>query len=98
MVQTSLKGEGVGMDQEARGGSGGRTTLEIRLAIQQSQESIRTLAERYGLNPKTVAKWRGRATVEDRKTGPQNPKSTVLSPEQEALIVAFRRFSRLPLD
>jgi AcrR family transcriptional regulator len=97
MVQIDLKSEGVGMDQGPRS-SGGRTTADIRLAIQQSQESIRTLAERYGVNPKTVAKWRARASVEDRKTGPQNPKSTVLSPEQEAIIVAFRRFSRLPLD
>jgi len=84
------------MDQSSR--SGGRTTPEIRLAIQESRESIRALAERYGVNPKTVAKWRGRPSVEDRRTGPQNPKSTVLSPEQEAIIVAFRRFSRLPLD
>lgn len=84
------------MDQSSR--SGGRTTAEIRLAIQESQESIRALAERYGVNPKTVAKWRARPSVEDRRTGPQNPKSTVLSPEQEAIIVAFRRFSRLPLD
>jgi AcrR family transcriptional regulator len=84
------------MDQSSR--SGARTTAEIRLAIQESRESIRALAERYGVNPKTVAKWRARPSVEDRRTGPQNPRSTVLSPEQEAIIVAFRRFSRLPLD
>src|ERR1700743_386495 len=79
-------------------GVGSRTTAEIRLEIQQSRESIRTLAARYGVNPKTIVKWRSRGSVEDRKTGPQNPKSTVLSPEQEAIVVAFRRFSRLPLD
>ena len=34
------------------------TTETIRRAIQYSQESLRTLAKRYGINPKTVAKWR----------------------------------------
>ncbi|CAN7347754.1 TetR family transcriptional regulator [Phenylobacterium sp. LjRoot225] len=77
---------------------GARTTAAIRRAIQESPDSIRTLAERYGVNPKTIAKWRSRASVEDRKTGPQNPKSTVLTLEQEAIIVAFRRYSFLPLD
>jgi len=32
------------------------TTEAVRRAIQNSQESIRSLARRYGLNPKTVAK------------------------------------------
>lgn len=31
------------------------------------------------INSKTVAKWRERQTVEDRKTGPMEPRSTVLS-------------------
>ncbi|MGJ0502382.1 MAG: IS481 family transposase, partial [Methylocystis sp.] len=33
-----------------------RTTEAVRRAIQHSQESIRALAGRYGINPKTVAK------------------------------------------
>ena len=51
-----------------------------------------------GINPKTVAKWRKRQTVEDRKTGPKEPRSTVLSEEEQAMIVAFRRHTLLPLD
>ncbi|PTN01562.1 integrase-like protein, partial [Rhodovulum imhoffii] len=51
-----------------------------------------------GINPKTVAKWRKRETVEDRKTGPKAPRSTVLSETEEAMIVAFRRHTLLPLD
>jgi hypothetical protein len=31
-------------------------------------------------------------------TGPKEPKSTVLSIEEEAVIVAFRRHTLLPLD
>ena len=51
-----------------------------------------------GINPKTVAKWRKRATVEDMKTGPTEPRSTVLTEAEEAMIVAFRRHALLPLD
>jgi len=56
------------------------------------------LANRYGINPKTVAKWRERASVADRRTGPKDPRSTVLSAEEEAIIVAVRRHTLLPLD
>ena len=74
------------------------TTTAIRRAIQHSQESLRTLARRHGINPKTVAKWKKRGSVTDLPTGPRHPKSTVLSIEQEAIVVAFRRHTLLPLD
>jgi transposase InsO family protein len=74
------------------------TTAAIRRAIQNSQASLRALAERYGVNQKTVAKWRKRSSVEDLPTGPREPKSTVLSIEEEAIVVAFRRHTLLPLD
>lgn len=45
-----------------------------------------------------MAKWRKRQTVEDLKTGPKEPRSTVLSEAEEATIVAFRRHTLLPLD
>lgn len=67
------------------------TTEAIRRAIQHSQESLRALAKRYGINPKTVAKWKARSTLTDEKTGPKTPRSTALSVEEEAVIVAFRR-------
>ena len=75
-----------------------RTTAAVRRAIQHSQASLRTLAARYGINPKTVAKWKKRTAVADRPTGPTAPRSTVLSVEDEAVIVAFRRHTLLPLD
>jgi transposase InsO family protein len=74
-----------------------RTTAAVRRAIQASQESLIRLARRYDINPKTVAKWRKRASVTDAPMGPK-PRSTVLSIEQEALIVAFRKHTLLPLD
>ena len=66
-------------------------TEAIRRAIQHSQESLRALARRYSVNQKTVAKWRRRTSVADLPTGPREPRSPVLSAEDEAVIVAFRR-------
>ncbi|MFC5086391.1 IS481 family transposase [Microvirga arabica] len=74
------------------------TTEAIRRAIQNSQASLRTLAERHGINPKTVAKWRKRDTTADRPTGPRAPHSTVLSVQEEAIVVAFRKHTLLSLD
>ena len=74
------------------------TTATVRRAIQTSQASIRTLAKQYGVNPKTVAKWKQRSEVQDAPMGPKEARSTVLSREEEALIVAFRKHTLLPLD
>src|SRR6202158_2099556 len=74
------------------------TTEAVRRAIQHSQESLRGLAKRYGVNPKTVAKWKARSSVSDLPTGPKQPRATVLSAEEEAVVVAFRRHTLLPLD
>lgn len=74
------------------------TTEAVRRAIQHSQESLRALAKRYGINQKTVAKWKKRSSVADVPTGPKEAHSTVLSLEDEAVVVAFRRHTLLPLD
>ena len=74
------------------------TTEAVRRAIQHSQESLRSLARRYGVNPKTIAKWRSRKSVADLRTGPKAPRSTVLTVEEEAVVIAFRRHTLLPLD
>src|SRR5215211_3369085 len=88
--------EGCAMGQVLHGSA--RTTAAVRRAIQQSQESLRALARRHGINPKTVAKWKKRTSVQDKRTGPKEPRSTVLALEEEAVIVAFRRHTFLPLD
>ena len=74
------------------------TTHAIRAAIQRSKASLQALSDRYGINPKTVAKWRTRTSLEDGRMGPKVPRSTVLSVDEETLIVAFRRHTLLPLD
>jgi len=75
-----------------------RTTAAVRRAIQNSQESQLKLARRFGLNPKTVQKWRKRSCVADAPMGPKVHRSTTLSAEQEAIAVAFRKHTLLPLD
>jgi transposase-like protein len=75
-----------------------KTTHAIRAAIQRSKATIAQLAEKYDLNPKTVMKWRRRQSVEDMPMGPQDARSTVLSVEEEAMCVAFRKHTLLPLD
>ncbi len=74
------------------------TTEAVRRAIQLRQESVRALARRYGVSPTTVQKWRGRETTADARMGSKEARSTVLSREDEAIIVAFRRHTLLPLD
>src|SRR4051794_33051207 len=88
--------EGCAMGQVLPGSA--RTTAAVRRAIQHSQESLRGLARRHGISPKTVAKWKKRPSAADRPTGPKAPRSTVLTLEEEAVIVAFRRHTLLPLD
>jgi transposase-like protein len=75
-----------------------RTTAAVRRTIQPSQESLAQLAKRDDVNPKTVAKWKKRAHVHDARMRPTQCHSTVLTREEEALIVAFRRHTRVPLD
>src|SRR5690349_2506983 len=88
--------EGCAMGQVLHGSA--RTTAAVRRAIQHSQESLRVLARRHGINPKTVAKLKNRPSVQDERTGPKQPRSTVLSIEEEATVVPFRRQPRLRLD
>src|SRR3954467_1351265 len=75
-----------------------RTTQRVRAELQRSQEATRSLAARYGLNPKTVAKWRRRGSTTDAPMGPTRPHSSVLTEAEEAIVVEFRRRTLLPLD
>ena len=63
-----------------------------------SNKSLRTLSARYGINQKAVAKRRKRTSVSDLPTGPKDAKSTMLTPGEEVIIVAFRRRGLLPQE
>jgi len=64
-----------------------RTTAAVRRAIQQRQERRIILAQ-----------GKRRTSVPDLPPGPTHAKSPTRSSEEEAIIVAFRRQTVLPLD
>ncbi len=75
-----------------------RTTPRVRAELKASKTSSRALAAQYGINAKTVLKWRKRNATADASMGPKTPKSTVLTLAEEAIIVEFRRRTLLALD
>ncbi|MFT3964444.1 MAG: TetR family transcriptional regulator [Sphingobium sp.] len=75
-----------------------RVPHDVRIAIRDSRESIRALAARHGLNPKTVAKWRARPDATDRRPGPARTAPRALDAKDEAMILGFRRYLPLSLD
>jgi hypothetical protein len=72
------------------------TTPSVREAIQASSEKNTVLATRYGVNRKTVAKWKGRPFSSDLQKRPRNPRSLTLN--DEVIILAYRWRTRLSLD
>ena len=73
------------------------TTPKVRAAIQASDEAGTVLAERYGVTPQTIYKWRKRDSVEDRSHTPHRLQTT-LTPAQEAVAVALRKALLISLD
>lgn len=74
------------------------TTQAQRRAIRASGGSLRVLARRYGIDPKTVAKWKLREDTADLPRGPKPGRHRKLTPEEESIIVRFREHTLLPLD
>ena len=66
-----------------------RTTPRIRAELQTAKAPARRLATQYSINVKTVLKWRRREEAAVAPMGPK-PKSTVLTPAEEAVIIEFR--------
>ena len=75
------------------------TTEAVRRAIQHSQESLRDPSQDATASiPRPWPSGRSDPSTADLSTGPKEPRSTVLSVEDEAIIVAFRKHTLLPLD
>lgn len=73
-------------------------TQAERNAIRASNESLKTLAKRYGANPKTIAKWKNRESSADLPRDPKAGRHSQLSAEEEGIIIRFRELTLLPLD
>ena len=70
------------------------TTQAIKATIQRSQAMNAAPSREDGINVKTVAKWRERETLDNRKTGLTElgltePGLTVLNPAEETMVVAL---------
>ena len=72
-------------------------TIHQRRYIQESNKSIRKLANELGVSVPTVMKWKHREDFEDRKAGPKNPK-TSFEDWQEEVIVEVRKRLLVPVD
>jgi uncharacterized protein YjcR len=66
----------------------------VRRAIQHSQKSLNDLAEQYGINPKTVAKWKKRGDANDAPMGPKEVRSTVLTSADRRGYLQFGQSAR----
>ena len=58
--------------------------------MQRRQENLKVAAMPLWINPTTVEKWKWCGSIAELPTGPQEPRSTVLAAEDEAIIVALR--------
>ena len=74
-----------------------RTTQEIRHEIQNSKESISSLARKFNISRATIYKWKSREFIEDDKMGTKSPKSSLTDLEQK-VICEFRRVTKSSLD
>jgi hypothetical protein len=75
-----------------------KTTPRVRRAIQASDQKNTVLAKQYRIHRQTVAKWKARDTPFDARMGPKHPRSSVLTLEDEAIILAYRWRTRLSLN
>ena len=74
-----------------------RTTEAIRKEIQESEGSLKSLAERFNVNWKTIQKWKNREDTRDAKMG-NGRANTVLTEEEEKVICETRKKAWPPLD
>jgi transposase-like protein len=69
----------------------------VRAVIQKSYEAGKVLADRFGVTPQTIYKWRKRDSLEDRSHAPHRLQAT-LTPAQEVVAVALRKTLLVSLD
>jgi transposase-like protein len=73
------------------------TTPAKRAFIQKSKASATELVRELGVSYNTIARWRGRDSVDDRSHRPHRI-ATNLTPEEERLVVELRQSLTLSLD
>lgn len=74
-----------------------RTTPAVREQIAASHEPVSLRAQRFGVTPATVYKWKQRLHAQDRSHTAHRLQTT-FTPAQEVIVVYLRRTLLLPLD
>src|SRR3954462_10825906 len=76
-----------------------RTTPAVRTEIARSTEPSGVLAQRYGVSPETIRKWRkrGAADCQDHSSRPHKLPWKATD-EERAIVCALRRATGFPLD
>ena len=74
------------------------TTARIRKEIQYSKQIIVASAKRYHVNFNIILRWKNTDSIEDGKSGPKEPRSTVLTEAEEQVVREFRKIIRFSLD
>ena len=76
-----------------------RTTPAVRAEIARSREPTSVLAQRYGVSPETIRKWRKRGAdaCQDRSSRPHTLPWKATE-EERAIVCALRRATGFPLD
>ncbi len=71
-----------------------RTSYGIRREIQQSKESVNSLAKKLGLSWKTVKKWKSRVSVEDESSKPKRLQTSLTRDEEDLIIFERKHFKK----
>lgn len=74
------------------------TAQALRAAVQRGRASSAALSRTLGIEVGTVARWRRRGTVGDRRSGPKEPRPGRSSRGRGSHRLAFRGRTRLPLE
>lgn len=74
------------------------TTRDQRKYIQQSKKSQRRLAVELGVDPKTIATWKQRTSVDDAQMGPKRGSVRALTETQRIAIATYCRHRKAPLN
>lgn len=72
-----------------------KTTIKVREEIQNSKESGYKLAKKFGLNVKTIYKWRKKESVFDSKSGVDGSLQSVLTIQEQQIICEIRKLTFL---
>jgi len=71
-----------------------RVSFALRKEIQESNDSINSLALKYGLSWKTVKKWKERESIEDKSSRPHRLRISLTKEEEDLILFERKKFKK----